>query len=89
VSVAYLSLLRHYAAKVDAELDRVDDLIRQDLERGRQPDWLEAYFDLRIPVEVLALALWGLVTDPRLPTTDGPSTSSPDAAEPSSLSPAD
>ncbi|HWE67931.1 MAG TPA: hypothetical protein VG298_14920 [Acidimicrobiales bacterium] len=84
MSMAYLSLLRHYAAKVDAELDRVDDLIRRDLELGRQPDWLEAYFDLRIPVEVLALALWGLVTDPRLPLT-----SSPNPAETSSPSPAD
>lgn len=89
VSVAYLCLLRHYAAKVDAELERVDEVIHHDLELGRQPDWLDAYLDLRLPVEILAVVLSGLVTDPRIPDSVGPSPSSPGSAEPSSLSPAD
>ena len=89
VSLSYLSLLHRYAAEVEAELDRLDELTRRDLELGRQPDWLGAYLDLRVPVEILVLFMWGILTDPRLTTSARQSPSSPNPAEPSSLKAAD
>jgi len=88
VSTAYLRILRQYAARVEAELARLDDLLNTDIEQAAELDWLGAYLDLRVSVEILATSLWGLVTDPRLSTTAGPATSA-NSADPPSHNPAE
>lgn len=89
VGVTYLRLLRHYAAKVDAELARVESLLDPDSEAGRRHDWLTAYLDLRLSVEMLDIVLWGLVNHPRIRSEDVVPWSSASAADPSSASSAD
>lgn len=88
VSRAYLCILRHYAAPVDAELERIDPLLPES-ELDPEHDWFDAYLELRLRVEMLVLVLSGLVTDPRIGDFPHAWPSSPGAAESSSLSPAD
>lgn len=88
VSRTYLSILRHYAAPVDAELERIDPLLPES-ELDSEHDWLNAYLELRLRVEMLVLVLSGLVSDPRIGEFPYLWPSSPDTAEPSSLSLAD